>query len=56
MFNKKIQIIILLTVNLVLSLKSTSFCRIEINVCQGYYDFKQIYQTKHFLESSIWYS
>ena len=46
MFNKKIQIIILLTVNLVLSLKSTSFCRIEINVCQGYYDFKQIYQTK----------
>jgi len=46
MFNKSNLIILFLTVNLAISLKSTDFCIIKQQECKGFYDYHQNYQIK----------
>jgi hypothetical protein len=46
MLNKKILIIILLTLHSAIALRSANFCHLKQKVCKGYYDKKQKYQTK----------
>jgi len=44
MFNKKILIILFLTIHLAISLKSTDFCIVKQQECKGFYNYKQNYQ------------